>query len=113
MIRYPHKKHKEILIIKMIYPRTTFKGKITVINNLALLPLLYVASVMHTPDIVFKEIKAIIHDFILDGKPSRIAYEVLIQSIGNGGLKLMDIETKVKSLKAVWVKQFLHLSVHR
>ncbi len=25
----------------------------------------------------------------------------------------MDIETKVKSLKALWVKQFLHLLVHR
>ncbi len=82
----------------------SFKRKITVINNLVLPPLLYVASVMHTPDIVFKEVKAIIRDFIWDGKPSRIAYDVLIQSVGNGGLKLMDIETKVKSLKAVWVK---------
>ncbi len=25
----------------------------------------------------------------------------------------MDIETKVKSLKAVWVKRFLDLSAHR
>ncbi len=82
----------------------SLKGKITVINNLALPPLLYVASVIHTPDIVFKEVKAIMLDFIWDGKPSRIAYDVLIQSIGNGGLKLMDIDTKVKFLKAVWVK---------
>ncbi len=73
-------------------------GKITVINNLALSPLLYVASVIHTPDIVFKEVKASIHDLICDG---------------NEGLKLMDIETKVKSLKAVWVKRFLDLSAHR
>ncbi len=68
---------------------------------------------MHTPDIVFKEVKAIIRDFLWDGKPSSFAYEVLIQSIDNGGLKLMDIETKVKSLKAVWVKRFLDLSAHR
>ncbi len=27
------------------------------VNNLALPPLLYVASVIHTPDIVFKEVK--------------------------------------------------------
>ncbi len=84
--------------------KLSLKGKITIINNLALPPLLYVASVIHTTDIVFKEVKAIIHDFECDGKPSRIAYEVLIQSVGNGGLKLMDIETKVNSLKAVWVK---------
>ncbi len=91
----------------------SLNGKITVINNLALPPLLYVASVIHTSDIVFKEVKAIILDFIWDGKPSRIAYDVLILSIGNGGLKLMDIETKVKSLKAVWVKRFFDLSSHR
>ncbi len=62
---------------------------------------MYVASVIHTTDIVFKEVKAIIPDFIWDCKPSRIAYEVLIQSSGNGELKLMDIQTKFKSLKAV------------
>ncbi len=91
----------------------SLKGKIMVINNLALPPLLYVASVLHIPDIVFKEVKAIISYFIWDGKLSRIAYEVLIQSVGNGGLKLMDIETKVRSLKAVWIKRFLDLSVNR
>ncbi len=85
--------------------KLSLKGKITVINNLALPPLMYVASVIHTPDIVFKEVKAIIPDFIWDGKPSRIAYDVLIQSIGKGGLKLMNIKTKVKSLKAVRVKK--------
>ncbi len=41
------------------------------------------------------------------------SYGVLIKLIGNGRLKLMDIETKVKSLKAVWVKRFLDLSAHR
>ncbi len=74
---------------------------------------MYVASVIHTPDIVFKEVKAIIADFIWDGKPSRIAYDVLIQSIGSWGLKLMNIKTKVESLKAIWVKWFLDLLSHR
>ncbi len=59
--------------------KLSLKEKITVINNLALPPLKYVASVIHILDIVFKEVKAIIPDFIWwDGKPSRIAYDVLI-----------------------------------
>ncbi len=48
------------------------KGNITVVNNLALPPLLYVASVIHTPDKVFKEVKTIIQDFDWDCKPSKI-----------------------------------------
>ncbi len=110
-------KKKRILILRNILNtrkgrKLSHKGKITVINNLALPPLLYVASVIHTPDIVFKEVKTIICDFIWDGKPSTIAYKVVIQSMVNGGLKLMDIETKVESLKSVWVKRFLDLSSH-
>ena len=84
----------------------TLKGKITVINNLALPPLLYIASVIHTPESVIKEVKELIVDFIWDGKRPKIAYDVLIQEIGDGGLKLMDMESKVKSLKAIWVKRF-------
>ncbi len=79
--------------------KLSLKGTITVVNNLALPPLLYVASVIHTLDIVFKEVKTIIHDFVMDCKPSKITYETLIHPICNGGMKLMDFETKVKPLK--------------
>jgi hypothetical protein len=93
--------------------RLSLKGKITVINNLALPPLLYVASVIHTPDIVISEVKKCIRDFIWDGKPAKIAYDVIIQPIEKGGLKLMDFEAKVKALKAIWVKRFLDSSTYR
>jgi hypothetical protein len=93
--------------------KLSLKGKITVINNLALPSLLYVASVIHTPDSVIREVKNCIRDFIWDGKPSKIACDVLIQSICKGGLKLMDFETKVKALKAIWVKRFIDGSTHR
>ncbi len=69
------------------------------INNLALPPLLYVAHLIHTPDIVFKEVKTIIQDFVWDCKPSKIAYDTLIQPICKGGLKLTYFEAKVKSPK--------------
>ncbi len=59
----------------------SLKGKFIVVNNLALPPLLYVVSVIHTLDIVFKEVKTIIRDFLGDCKPSKIAYDTLIQPI--------------------------------
>ncbi len=86
----------------------SLKGKVTVINNLALPPLLYVCSIIHTPENVYEEVKTAIIDFIWDGKRnSKIAYNVLIQPIHKGGLKLIDLELKVKALKSAWVKRFL------
>jgi exonuclease III len=93
--------------------KLSLKGKVTVINNLALSPLLYVCSVIHTPDIVIEQVKKLILDFMWDGKPSKIAYNVIIQDISLGGLKLTDFESKVKSLKACWVKRFLDTSTSR
>jgi hypothetical protein len=86
----------------------SLKGKITIINNMAIAPLLYLASCITTPPIVVKEVKELITNFIWDNKPPKIAYKTLIQSIGNGGLKLIDFETKVKALKITWIKRLIN-----
>ncbi len=68
----------------------SLKGKVTVVNNLALSPLLYLCSIIHTPENVISEVKSIVVDFLWDGKPP-IINDILIQQIDTGGLKLMDI----------------------
>ncbi len=83
----------------------SLKGKVTIVNILALSPLLYLASVLHTPDNVIKEVKQCIVDFIWDGGSSKIAYDVIIQQIQDGGLKLIDFGEKIKALKIIWVKR--------
>ncbi len=82
----------------------SLKGKITIVNTFALSSLLYLASVIHVASIVFKEVKHIVADFIWEGKTSKIAYDVLIQQTEEEGLKLVDFEDKVMSLKVMWVK---------
>ncbi len=101
-------KYTFILTLKLIISRDSWKcrnlslkGKITIVNTLALSSLLYLASVIHVPSIVFKEVKHIIVDFIWEGKTSKIAYDVLIQQTEEGGLKLVYFEDKVKSLKVM------------
>jgi exonuclease III len=86
--------------------KLSLKGKVTVVNTLALSPLLYLASVIYVPNVVFKEVKDLIVNFMWDGGSSKIAYDILIQQIEDGGLKLVDFEDKVKSLKVMWVKRF-------
>ncbi len=53
----------------------SLKGKITIVNILALSFLLYLWSVIHVPSMV----KQIVVDFKLEGKTSKIAYDTLIQ----------------------------------
>ncbi len=77
------------------------KGKITIVNTLALSSLLYLASVIHVPSMVYREVKHSVVDFIWEGKTSKIAYDVLIQQIEEGGMKLVDFEDKLKSLKVM------------
>lgn len=85
--------------------KLSLKGKITVVNSLALSKLIYLCSIIHVPDKVYSEVKSIITDFIWDGKVAKIAYDTLIMGIDEGGLKLVDLKTKVKSLNASWIKR--------
>ena len=47
----------------------------------------------------FDKVKKLICKFIWDGKRAKVAYKTLIRDVGEGGLKLVDLETKNKALK--------------
>ncbi len=81
------------------------KGKITIINSLALIPLIYVSSVISTPQRVINEINNTVKNFIWDGSTSKIAPKTLIQNIENGGLNLFHFETKIKASQLTWIKR--------
>ena len=85
----------------------SLKGKITVINTLALSPLLYIANTVYVPQRVYSEVRKIISDFLWDGKPAKISHDTLTQPIESGGLKLIDFDIKIKSLYVAWVKRLL------
>ena len=83
----------------------SIKGKITVVNNLALAPLIYVASVTDTPSNAIIEIERCVNDFIWGSKRAKIARAVLEQNIDNGGMKLCNFKSKVDALKLSWVNR--------
>ena len=85
----------------------TWLGKITIINTLALSKLMYQLAALPTPSSSFlKELKNLIMEFLCEGKPHRIKYEKIIQQYYHDGLKLIDIESKEKALKAKWPLYF-------
>ena len=71
--------------------------------------LLYVANSVYVPEVVIKELKQIVVDFIWDGGSSKVAYNHLIQSIDKGGLKLTDFESKLESFRVKWISRLINL----
>ena len=85
--------------------KLSLKGKITIINSLAGSLLVYPCTCLQTPPQVIKDIqKAFIH-FLWDGGSSKIARNTIIKPIEEGGLKMIDLEQKIKSLKLNWIKR--------
>ena len=85
----------------------TIFGKCVVINTFALPKLLYVTSILPISDVTIKSVKKVIFSFIW-GKRDRIKRNTLVLCKNEGGTGLIDIECKIKSLKAAWVKYFVY-----
>ena len=86
--------------------KLTIFGKKCIVNTLAISKLIYVASVLPIPDDkLIKDINKLIYNFLWDSR-ERIKRSTLIGQISKGGIGLVDIETKMKALKAAWVPRF-------
>lgn len=59
-----------------------------------------------TPTRVILEFKKIICDFFWNDKRGKVAYNVLIQDIEDGGLKLPDLTTRIRTSHLYWIKHF-------
>ncbi len=77
----------------------SLKGKITILNNLVLSPLIYASSIVNTPIRAAHEINSTIQSFIWDNSTSNIAQKTLLQKIEKGILKLGHCPTKFNALK--------------
>ncbi len=82
--------------------------KITIINNLALAHLIYCVSLIDVPEPAMKEINNIIQNFIWNGKTNKISQKNTNTIYREGGLKLWQFNTKLESLKLVWVKRLIN-----
>lgn len=86
----------------------SMKGKISLINSLMLSILHNPCSSSFTPTKVVIEVKKIVTDFLWNNTRSKIAYNLLIQDIQAGGLKLADLETRihtchVSAIRKIWL----------
>ena len=101
-------KHFESCLKQWQHRKLTLTGKVTVIKNYALPKLIYVLTSLPNPSMqIIKRIERQMFEFIWDGKPEKIKRNILINNYDAGGLKMIDLETFIKSLKITWIKRFI------
>jgi len=63
--------------------------------------MLYIFSVLPTPEAFIKQFNTIIYNFLWKG-PDKVARPAVMNELKYGGLNLMDVETSIKSLRLAW-----------
>ena len=54
-----------------------------------------------------KEIRNVLFNFLWDGKPDKIKRSEIINDYAEGGLKMLDIQSFNRALKAKWIQKYL------
>jgi len=84
-------------------------GKILVLKNLAMSKLVYNISVLCVPNDIVKEVIKCFHGFLWKNT-DRIKRNTLIADYSKGGLKMIDVEIMIESIKAAWIPRILRTS---
>ena len=90
----------------------TLAGKITILKSLMFSKIVFVSFLSSIPDTIVKSLIKLKNDFLWDGKPPKIKHKALIGSYERGGLKDIDIESRIKALRLSWVKRLYDDSEH-
>ena len=108
--------HKKLVDIdKLLNMYSKFKlsiiGKVNVIKTLAIPKLVYLFTVLPTPEReIFNVLEKRFSDFLWNGNRVKIHTKQLEKTIENGGLKLTNLIDFNKALKLSWVKRILNTS---
>ena len=84
----------------------SYRGKALVINAPALSRIWYVASVIHIPQRVLRELNKAVFNFFWNGKPDLVTRDVIVQPPSCGGFSVVNIQLKIWALLLQWVKRF-------
>ena len=85
--------------------KLSLKGKIVVINALALSIIVYPSTVIDVPIKTIEEVNRLLYNFLWDGKRLKRAAKVIESSIKLGGLRMPNIFLKVKAWQLTWLKR--------
>ena len=84
-------------------------GKVTVIKSLTIPKFVYISSLLPAPKEIVKKLNQLIFNFLWKGtdKVTRLS---TINEHEDGGLKMVDLESMIKSLRLAWLKRIFQCS---
>ena len=113
MARIDFEEQKEKIKTSLIYWKAKFlslKGRIIFLNIFILSKLLYLCECSDIPSDIQTDIRKMITTFMWnDKKHHQRCYESMIKEYQDGGLKLMDIEYKIKTYRIRWIIELIKL----
>ena len=83
----------------------SLEGKITIFKTLAISKIVYLALLTNVPKNTLTELNEIQNKFLWNNKKCKIKHDTLCNEHKNGGLKNVDINFKVISLKLSWIRR--------
>ena len=109
-IRHVQKIEKLLKLWRM--RNLTLEGKITIFKTLAISKIIHLSLVTNVPTQIINELNKIQKEFIWNGSNPKIKHSTLCNKYENGGLKNMDVLSKVISLQCSWIKILYDNSSH-
>ena len=82
-------------------------GKVTIIKSLLIPKLVYVSSLLPTPSNIIKQVNHIIFTFLWRGK-DKVTRLSAINTLEEGGIKMIDTESMIKALRLAWLKRIFN-----
>ena len=89
------------------FRRLILLGKITVIKSLLASQLVYILSPLPPSHHNLNEIKDVFFNFLWDGKQDKVKRTEIMNDLAEGGLKMLDLQSFNRALKAKWVQRYL------
>ena len=80
----------------------TIYGKVTIIKTLLVPKVVYTFSLL--PEHIIKELNHLIYTFLKKGK-DKVIRAFAINKYEGGGIKMVDAESMIKSLRLSWLKK--------
>ena len=85
----------------------TLRGKILILKSLIMSKIIYTTQVLSCPKEIVKELDKLFFDFLWKGRPAKVKRSNVVNTTEEGGLNMLDVETKVASLNLFWLCKYL------
>ena len=85
----------------------TYYGKVVILKILVTSQIIYLASAVPVPSNVVKEINKLMYSFLWSSRKEKVKRSVCINQNVKGGLNMVDIQTRIGSLRLSWLSRFI------